>query len=300
MKTPFARARRASVWVSLLIALSSCKAPPPAETLSARPLVVATSTYPLYWMASTLAGSHAEVFLAPPAEVDPAHWAPDDAAIQRLQAADRVVINGAGFEAWVGTTSLPVSRVVDTTAGLKAQLRSGRGHHHGPGDGHAVDPHVWLDPTLAQAQLAVLVTLLKGRVPDDALAKRGNGLRSALAQISYSLKRLGEIADDQVFLANHRAYDYLAARARIRVHSLDLSPQAPAAEAEPVCIVARRLKARHMLWEAAPAPALAAALRACKVESHVLRPLETPPPEGSYHRAHQSDLAKLMKALADK
>ncbi|MGK0358660.1 MAG: zinc transport system substrate-binding protein [Bradymonadia bacterium] len=282
----------------MILALLACSAPPPAESLAAQPLVVATSTYPLYWMASTLAGADADVFLAPPAEVDPALWAPDDAAIQRLQSADRILVNGAGFEGWVDTTSLPLSRVIDTSTGLKARLRSGRGHHHGPGDGQRIDPHFWLDPQLAQVQLTAVVAQLRGRVADAALDARRDRLTAAFTLIEATLTRLGKAAGDQVFLANHRAYDYLAARASLRVHSLDLSPDAGAAQADPVCIVARRLKARHMLWESAPTPALAAALRACKVEPHVLRPLESPPPEGSYFRAHQADLEALITAMS--
>ena len=284
--------------IVLSLLITACSAPPPAESLASRPLVMGTSTYPLYWMASTLAGSDAEVFFAPPAEGDPATWAPDDAAIQRLQAADRIVINGAGFETWVGTTSLPLSRLVDTSAGLKARLRSARGHHHGPGEGHALDPHVWLDPQLAAVQLAVVAAQFQGRVPDAALTARTERLQAALKQIETTLTQLGSAAGDQVLLANHRAYDYLAARAHLRVNSLDVAPDAPASAAAPICIVARRLKAHHMLWESTPAPALAAELTRCDVVSHVLRPLESPPPEGSYLKAHQADLAKLIKAFS--
>ena len=280
----------AAAWIA-------CSAPPPAESLSARPLVIATTTWPLYWMASTLAGAEAEVFLAPPAEVDPALWAPDDAAIQRLQAADRILINGAGFEGWVGTTSLPISRLVDTSTGLTARLRSARGHHHGPAEGHALDPHFWLDPQLARVQMGAVADQLHGRVPAALLAERRARLNAAFEQIEARLAELGAAAGDQVFLANHRAYDYLAARAGLRVHSLDLAPDAPVEDAAPTCLVARRLKATAMLWESAPAPALAAALAKCGVGSRVLRPLEAPQPEGSYLKAHLADLAALTAAV---
>ena len=280
-----------------LIATSACTAPPPAESLSAKPLIIATSTWPLYWMASTLAGAEAEVFFAPPAEVDPARWDPDDAALLRLQAADRILINGAGFEGWVEASSLPLSRLVDTSVGLTARLRTARAHHHGPGEGHALDPHFWLDPQLARVQLVTVEDQLRGRVPDATLKARRDQLHAAFDQIEASLKALGAAADDQVFLANHRAYDYLAARAGLRVHSLDIAPNADVKDAAPTCIVARRLKAKAMLWESAPSPALAAALAECAVISHVLRPLESPPPEGSYLKAHQADLSALIAAI---
>lgn len=278
--------------IGLVLALGCTPAPPPAAPESTE---IATSFYPLYWMAKTLAGSDVPVYLAPPAEVDPATWAPDDAAIQRLQRARRILVNGAGFESFLHSTSLPLSRLIDTTASQRMRLRSAPAHQHPGGVAHGTDPHVWLDPQRARQQLAAVQAALAPWVDAAALARRAATVRAGLDRIDAALQALKP--GDQVVLANHRAYDYLAARAGLTVHSLDVAPDAPPIEAQAVCTVARRIKARLMLFEAAPSPPLADALAACGVQTIELRPLERPPPEGDYVSAHLADLARLAKAL---
>lgn len=268
---------------------------PTAPAPSAPSPEIATSFYPLYWMASTLAGDAVPVYLAPPAEADPATWMPDDAAITRLQRARRILINGAGFEGWVHSASLPLSRLVDTTITQRLQLRSAPAHQHPGGVAHGLDPHVWLDPQRARQQLTQVADALSPWVPAESMAPRRARILAGLARIEAALTRLKP--GDQVVLANHRAYDYLATRAGLRVHSLDVSPEAPVQQAQSICTVARRIKARVMLWEVAPAQPLADALTACQIRSLELRPLERPPPEGDYVTAHLSDLAALAAAL---
>ena len=60
-------------------------------------------------------------FLAP-ADEDPAFWQPTDAQIAEIQQADLIVMNGATYSKWAEKTSLPESKVLDTSAGFKAQL----------------------------------------------------------------------------------------------------------------------------------------------------------------------------------
>jgi len=40
-------------------------------------------------------------------EGDPVNWKPGSEAIARMQSADLVILNGAGYETWLGWVSLP-------------------------------------------------------------------------------------------------------------------------------------------------------------------------------------------------
>lgn len=289
---------RATVLGLIALLCGACAEPqrPPPER-ARRPVIVA-SFQPLFWMARILAGPDAEVHLLPPADVDPAHWRPDDAAIRRAWAADLILINGADFEGWTGTVSLPISRVVDTSAPLRPLLRRASAHHHGPGADHGVDPHLWLDPQLARRQLEGVARRMAQLLPHVEITARRARIEAALDRIEADLRALGQRGADRPLLANHQAFDYLAARAGLQVHSLDVAPDAPPEAAAPACAAAKRHGAGIMLWEAAPSAALSDALTRCGVVSVVLRPLERPPVEGDHERAHRSDLAKLSAALS--
>ncbi|MDP7110358.1 MAG: metal ABC transporter substrate-binding protein, partial [Myxococcota bacterium] len=85
-------------------------------------LAVYTSCFPVSFLAERVAGDRATVTLILPAGEDPPDWNPPGDTIAAMQRADLIVINGAGFEGWLGTTTLPESKLVDTTASLGDRL----------------------------------------------------------------------------------------------------------------------------------------------------------------------------------
>ena len=83
--------------------------------------VVYASNYPLYFFAREIADDAVDVRM-PDIDGDPAYWAPDGDQAAALQAADLILLNGAGYEGWLDFVSLRDERLVDTTAGLKDRL----------------------------------------------------------------------------------------------------------------------------------------------------------------------------------
>jgi zinc transport system substrate-binding protein len=101
---------------------------------------VAAANYPLAYFAETLLGGALPVVFDAPGDEDPAFWEPDDAALERIQEARVILMNGAGYSKWAEQASLPASRVVDTSAGFAAQwieVKAGVTHSHGPEGEHA-------------------------------------------------------------------------------------------------------------------------------------------------------------------
>ena len=140
-------------------------APALAAPNPAKPLVVA-SVYPLYDFARNVAGDRAEVVALVPAGVKPHDWEPSPRDLVQLQRARLFVYNGAGLEPWVDKLVRDIQRggavVVNATEGLPLVKASKDGHdHHEPkhtsGKSEArvvaLDPHVWLDPTMARGQV---------------------------------------------------------------------------------------------------------------------------------------------------
>jgi len=135
-------------------------------------LQVAASILPLADFCRQLGGDRVEVQLLIPPGASPHTFEPSPGQLSQLSRARVVVLNGAGLEPWVqrflGTLKPPRPEVVTAVAGLElikelpGQVLGGpaepkgqagerrredheHGHHHGE-----VNPHVWLDPILAQ------------------------------------------------------------------------------------------------------------------------------------------------------
>ena len=160
-------------------------APPPKP----KPIVVA-SFYPLYEFSRQVAGDRAEVRSMVPPGVEPHDWEPAPQDVARLEKAQVFVYNGAGFEPWadkllanLGGKGPVVAVATDGIELLPADLP---GHDHGHGKGpkdrkpaknEAVqqDPHVWLDPVLAQRQVENIRAALAKADPRQCRALRRPG-----------------------------------------------------------------------------------------------------------------------------
>ena len=92
------------------------------EPVTPRELTVVTVNYPLAYFAERILGDAGRVSFPAPADVDPAYWSPEPAVISEFQQADLIILNGAGYAAWIANATLPRSRFVDTTAALSDQL----------------------------------------------------------------------------------------------------------------------------------------------------------------------------------
>ncbi len=173
----------------LALAISCAPAPSPEAQGSAdHQPVVRSLSWPVSWLVERLAGDLVDHRCVLPAGEDAATWQPPGDLVAELARADLIVANGAGFEAWTATASLPASRLVDASRGIDLIERQARTHRHGPGGEHthgAVDPHTFLDPGLLALE-AVSVAAGLERVGAD-----GATLDQRLAAVQADLRTLG-------------------------------------------------------------------------------------------------------------
>jgi len=294
------RARTLRPLAGVLIGLvAACgEASRPETGAPATPLVLATFE-PTRELAARLAGDLARVECDLPEGVDALFWEPDDAALRRMQAADLVVLHGAGMDAWAERASLPESRRVVTADRFREHWITFEGaheHSHGGGAPHAhvgVDPHSWMDPLLwleeARAIHAALARLL-GEPQRAALDAHLAELESELRALHQGYARL-VLPEGEALYASHPAYNYLAARHGWPIENLDLDPSAVPQQGV-LDEIAQRLAerpGRFILWESEPIPDAAEALARLGLASVVLAPAETIDPEE--RRAGESVLA---------
>ncbi len=208
---------------------------------------VATTFYPLTEFTKALLGEDIPVECPLPAGEDPIFWQPGRAALEVFRAAALVVSNGAEFEKWLGLASLAESRHVRTANGFRErwiQFETTT-HSHGAGEHthSGVDGHTWLDPELAQLQVAALAEALERRFPKlrEVLPARAAGLDAQLAALDARLAAVTPRLAGVEFFASHPAYDYLAKHYGWKLRNIE--PQdLPASADRPML----------MLWEGSP------------------------------------------------
>jgi len=250
----------------MTLGIGACerKTDKPAAAAKAEPPTVYTTFYPTAFFAQRIAGDHARVVNPCPADADPAYWMPDDNTLAKYQAADLIVINGAEFEKWIAKASLPMAKVVDSTAPLKDELIKLDDvvkHSHGPMGEHThtgTDGHTWLDPINAKTQAEQIKTALLKACPDQAEAIEANftSLVADLDKLDARLNAVSKKIAAQPMIANHPAWNYLARRYDWTLKTFHLDPEEmPDDEtiAEIKAYVAEQ-PARFILWEAQPTP----------------------------------------------
>jgi zinc transport system substrate-binding protein len=282
-----------------------------------KPLVVSTF-YPLYEFTRQVAGEHAEVVSLVPSGIEPHDWEPAPQDLVRLQRARVFVYNGAGLEPWADRLLPELKKrgavTVRTTEGMALARggEAGHGHEHEEAKGRAapaaVDPHVWLDPVRAQAQVEAIRGGLAKADPGHAAAYAANAqaYKAKLAALHQAFAAgLKQCARRDV-VTTHAAFGYLTRR--YGLHQLAIHGLAPEAEPSPGALaelvrVAKQKKVTHVFFETLVSAKLAETLaREIGARTLVLNPIEGLTPEEqaaskTYLGLMQENLENLRTAL---
>jgi zinc transport system substrate-binding protein len=307
-------------FAALLTLIGCQQAPPPVP---AKPLVVATF-YPLWEFSRQIAGDWAEVVSLLPPGVEPHDWEPSPADIARLERARVFVYNGAGFEGWVDRLLPDMQRrgaiVVEATRGLPlaaadqprhadaAHAPQHKGHTHKAPAQTAPDPHVWLDPVLAQAQVETIRAGLAQAEPGHATAFQDASRRftATLRELHQKFEQGLAQCGRRDIVVSHAAFTYLARRYQLlQVPITGLAPESEPSPADLAAVArfARRHKVRHIFFETLISAKLAETLaREVGARTLVLNPIEGLTPEEAaagkgYTALMEANLANLRTAL---
>ncbi len=211
------RSGRAGV-VAALLALAGCEqAPaPPSAAAPARPLVVA-SNFSLYDFSRHVAGDRAEVTSLVPPGVAPHDWEPSPRDVGEARRARLFVYNGAALEPMAERLASEVTGkgpvLLNATDGLPLLGK---------------DPHVWLDPLLAQRQVEAIARALVRVDAAGAAAYERNAAayRARLGELHDALGAGLETCARRDIVTSHEAFAYLARRYRLEpVAVMGLAPE---------------------------------------------------------------------------
>ncbi len=263
-----------------LLALAACdQGPARSSTLAV------TSFYPLYEFTRQVAGPAATVVSLVPPGVEPHDWEPSPQDLTRVREARLFVYNGAGLEPWLG--KLEDARASSRTVMVRATegiplLTASEGEDHGR---PTPDPHVWLDPVLAQSMVETIRAGLARVDPSRATTYAENARRftTELQALHEAFQAGLKDCARREIVTSHAAFAYLARRYGLAVVTvMGLAPESEPTPAQLASIVrfAREKKVKYIFFETLVGPKLAETLaREVGARTLVFNPIEGLTPE---------------------
>jgi len=250
--------------------------------------VIAPTNYPLAYFAERLAGDFAEILYEIPADVDPAFWKPTDAQISAIQKADLIIMNGATYEKWVVTTSLPDDKIVDTSLAFTDSFIESKNtvtHSHGNEGEHSHGGTAfttWLDLNQAQQQTTAIKDALVATFPDhtDSINQAYSKLSKDLIALHEEMKTAAGSLSNETFLASHPIYQYFSRAYGLKIHTLVWEPEMELTEeslADLETLQKKYPEAKTFIWEGDPKPSHIPTLEKLGLKSIIVTPAFSKP-----------------------
>ena len=179
-------------------------------------LDVVASFYPMADFAQKVGGDHVSVTNLVPAGTEPHEWEPSSSDIKAIQTSDVFIYNGADMEGWVddtlASTDTSKTTVCEASNGIKlrtaAEEEDSSEEHEHAGE-H--DPHVWLSPKNAKAELKNIERALIKADPDNKADYQANYQKYAQKFDALDQKYADALSKTKGYsiVVSHEAYGYL-------------------------------------------------------------------------------------------
>ncbi len=267
-------------------------------------IVVEATNYPLYYFASRIAGGAIQLnFLPGEKDGDPAFWEPSDSDIAQLQKASLILMNGATYEKWAASASLPETALVDTSRNFSGEFLSSDElvtHSHGPGGEHSHGGTAfttWLDFNQAiwQAEEIRDALIRVAPVHEDAFNQNFESLANDLDALHQRFKAIGKSLNGIPLVASHPIYQYFSRRYELDIEAVHWEPEPEPDEAKmkALNIVLEKQPAKWMIWEGEPIQAAVDKLTAIGIKSLVIDPCGNRPTQGDWLTVMQKNAENL-------
>jgi zinc transport system substrate-binding protein len=171
---------------------------------------VVTTIYPLQYFATRIVGESADVDSLVGSGTEAHAFEPTPADVQRLASADLIVANGLDLEPWL-------DRALDALgddAATVIEAGNVEGVRQDDEEANRWDPHLWLDPVLAAAQVERIHDALVAADPNatDTYVTNAADLLADLASLDVLYASRFADCSQRHFVTTHAAYGYVADR----------------------------------------------------------------------------------------
>lgn len=186
-------------------------------------LLVYTSFYPMYDFAKKVGGDKVRVVNMTPDGTEPHDWEPTAVDIAGLEQARVFVYNGAGLEHWAQDVlnSLQNTELIAVRASKGIALMEGHSHeehedhddHEGHDEEDSYDPHVWLNPMHAKAEMEAIKNAFAQADPENAAYYQANydAYAKELDKLDAEFRQALASLPKKKVIVSHEAFGYLCA-----------------------------------------------------------------------------------------
>lgn len=252
-------------------------------------LNIVTTFYPMYDFASNVVQDRGNVSMLIDGGVEPHDYEPSPKDMAKIQDADVFIYNSKEMETWVESVLKNIDtskiKVIEASKGIEflegSHSEAEAEDEKDDGHSHAVDPHVWLDPVLAQKEVE---TISKEIISIDeknkqSYEKNTNDFKEELEKLNQTFETNFKEAKNRKFVTQHMAFSYLANRYNLKqVPISGLSPdQEPTPkELKQIEDFVREQKIEVIYTESSASPKIAKTISdATGAELEVLNPMES-------------------------
>ncbi|MBP2098978.1 metal ABC transporter substrate-binding protein [Enterococcus rivorum] len=210
------------IFIASIFTLTACGQTKESGETSKDSIKVVTTFYPMYDFTKQVVGDAGEVELLIPAGTEAHDYEPSAKDIAKISNADVFVYNSQELETWVKASleNIDSKKVAIVEASQEIDLMEGTSHeeeedeagHEGHNHSHELDPHVWLDPVLAQKEVEAIRDALVKKYPEkkDLFEKNTDAYLNKLAALDNQYKTAFANAKNKTFVTQHAAFGYLA------------------------------------------------------------------------------------------
>lgn len=216
---------------------------------------VVTTLFPLYDFSRIIAGDKAQVSMLLPAGVEPHTFEPKPEDMIRINHAALFVYTSNYMEPWAERIVAGLNNTKRTVvnAGQRITHRTldhaDNEHHHNDHHGNeTLDPHFWLDFSLAQSVVDTIVGGFVAADPVNAQEYQHNGrvLKDRLAELDRRYRSgLANCQTRKLLHGGHYTFGYLAARYGLEYSALSGISSDSEPSAERMAQMVRTIKSSH-------------------------------------------------------
>ncbi len=194
-------------------------------------LQIISSFYTLHEFSQNIGKEKIDTKLLVPVGVEPHDWEPTIKDVQQMQKSDLIIINGIGFENWVGKLNGMnyLGVVVDTSNGIIKNMDDSSSIYEEHPD-LSEDPHIWLNPVFAKIQVQNIANAFSDSDPENKQYFQENAANYINELDLLDSKIRNELSGcNREFIAFHDAFSYFADEYDLTQHTV-ISSYEPHAE----------------------------------------------------------------------
>ncbi|WP_371368709.1 metal ABC transporter solute-binding protein, Zn/Mn family [Sporomusa rhizae] len=311
-----------------LIAGCGQKTVAPGDNSPQQPKIkVLASVYPVYEFVRQVGGDKVEVTMLVPAGAEPHEWEPSAKDLVQVKNSKLFFYHGANLEHWLSKVTakdvLGNTTAVEVSKDIELREGTAHTHDHDPAEEHKhnanekqepekhqeVDPHVWLDPVLAQKEVNTIAEALAAADPANAVYYRDNATKynEQLQKLHSEYQDGLKTVQKRIIVTSHAAFGYLGSRYNLeQVAIMGISPDAEPTPEKMADIVrmCRERQVTYLFAESIVSPKVAETLaKEAGAKVLLLHPIDSLTPDEikqgkDYLTLMRENLANLKLALS--